>query len=120
MGYTVPYLELSHVELKIRISEELVCKYSEAAFRRWSYKKVFWKYEANLQENKDAEMWFQQSYKASLACNFIKKETLTQVLSCEFCEISKNIFLHGTPLVAASGEWQKYAPPPLRSLKATD
>ena len=24
------------------------------------------------------------------ACNFIKKETLTQVFSCEFCEISKN------------------------------
>ena len=25
--------------------------------------------------------------------NFIKKETLTQVFSCEFCEISKNTFL---------------------------
>ena len=23
-------------------------------------------------------------------CNFIKKETLTQVFFCEFCEISKN------------------------------
>ena len=29
---------------------------------------------------------------AGLACNFIKKETLAQVFSCEFCEISKNIF----------------------------
>ena len=28
----------------------------------------------------------------SLACNFIKKETLAQVFSCEFCEISKSIF----------------------------
>ena len=27
------------------------------------------------------------------ACNFIKKETLAQVLSCELCEISKNISL---------------------------
>ena len=27
------------------------------------------------------------------ACNFIKKETLAQVLSCEFCEISKKMFL---------------------------
>ena len=27
------------------------------------------------------------------ACNFIKMETLTQVFSCEFCEISKNTFL---------------------------
>ena len=26
------------------------------------------------------------------ACNFIKKETLAQVLSCEFCEISKKTF----------------------------
>ena len=26
------------------------------------------------------------------ACNFIKKETLAQVFSCQFCEISKNIF----------------------------
>ena len=26
------------------------------------------------------------------ACNFIKKETLAQVFSCEFLEISKNTF----------------------------
>ena len=25
-------------------------------------------------------------------CNFIKKETLAQLFSCEFCEISKNTF----------------------------
>ena len=25
-------------------------------------------------------------------CNFIKKETLAQVFSCEFCEISNNTF----------------------------
>ena len=36
------------------------------------------------------------------ACNFIKKETLVQVFSCEFYEISKNTFFHRTPLVAAS------------------
>ena len=34
--------------------------------------------------------------------NFIKKETLAQVFPCEFYEISKNTFLHRTPLVAAS------------------
>ena len=33
---------------------------------------------------------------------FIKKETLTQVFSCEFCEISENTFFHRTPLVTAS------------------
>ena len=36
-------------------------------------------------------------------CNFVKKETLAQLFSCEFCEISKNTFLHTIPLVAASG-----------------
>ena len=36
------------------------------------------------------------------ACNFIKKETLAQVFSCEFFEISKNTFSYRTPLVAAS------------------
>ena len=35
-------------------------------------------------------------------CNFIKKETLARVFSCEFCGISKNTFFNGTPLVAAS------------------
>ena len=47
------------------------------------------------------------------ACNFIKKETLAQVFSCEFCEffeISKNTFLERTPLVAGgrlNGELQR-------------
>ena len=36
------------------------------------------------------------------AGNFIKKETLVQVFSCEFFEISKNTFFHKKPLVAAS------------------
>ena len=36
------------------------------------------------------------------ACNFIKKETLAQVFSSEFCKISKNTFFYRTPLVAAS------------------
>ena len=34
--------------------------------------------------------------------NFIKKETLTQAFSCEFCEISKNAFFYRTTSVAAS------------------
>ena len=36
------------------------------------------------------------------ACNFIKKETLAQVFSCEFFEVSKNTFSYRTPLVATS------------------
>ena len=36
------------------------------------------------------------------ACNFIIKEALAQVLSCDFGEIFKNILLYRTPPVAAS------------------
>ena len=36
------------------------------------------------------------------ACNFIKKETLAQTISCEFCEIFKNTYCYWTPLVATS------------------
>ena len=35
-------------------------------------------------------------------CNFIKKETLVQVFSCNFCKISKKTFSYRTPLVTAS------------------
>ena len=38
----------------------------------------------------------------SQACNFIKKEILAQVFSCEFCESSKNTFSYRTPSLAAS------------------
>ena len=36
------------------------------------------------------------------ACNFIKKGTLSQMFSREFCEMSKNTLFYRTPLVAAS------------------
>ena len=41
------------------------------------------------------------------ACTFIKKETLAQVFSCEFCETSKNTFSPRASPVAASinREW---------------
>ena len=40
---------------------------------------------------------------AGAACNFIKKETLAQVLSCKFCEISKNTFCTEHLWTTASG-----------------
>ena len=36
------------------------------------------------------------------ACNFFKKETLAQVFSCKFCEISKDTFSYRIPPLAAS------------------
>ena len=38
----------------------------------------------------------------SLRPTILLKETLAQVFSCKFCEISKNTFIHRTPLVAGS------------------
>ena len=43
----------------------------------------------------------------SLFCSLRpKKETLAQVFSCEFCEISKNTFSYRTPPVAAFELWE--------------
>ena len=41
------------------------------------------------------------------ACNFIKKETLAQVFSCEFCEISKNTFLQKNSVAASAKKTAK-------------
>ena len=73
----------------------------EAVVRRCFVKKVFLKIPQNSQENTCARDSFLIKLQA-LACNFIKKETLAQVFSCEFCEISKNTFFYRKPPVAAS------------------
>ena len=39
------------------------------------------------------------------ASNFIKKETLAQVFSCEFCEISKSTFFTENLWATASGNF---------------
>ena len=62
----------------------------EAVIRRCSVKKAVLEISQNSQENTCARV------------SFLIKLILTHVLSCEFCEISKNNFLHGTPLVAVS------------------
>ena len=61
----------------------------------------------NSQENTCARVYFLIKLQAQ-AYNFIKKETLAQVFSGEFCESSKNTFSYRTPPVAASallGKW---------------
>ena len=37
-----------------------------------------------------------------MSATLFKKETLAQMFSCEFCEISKSTFSYRTPPVAAS------------------
>ena len=38
------------------------------------------------------------------ACNFIKKDTPTQVFSCEYCKIKKSTYFEKHLQVAASGD----------------
>ena len=66
-----------------------------------SVKKVFLKIPKNSQENTCSRISFLIKLQTE-AGNFIKKETLAQVLSCEFCEVSKKTFSYRTPPVAAS------------------
>ena len=44
----------------------------------------------------------QNLFFVTLQASVLKKETLAQVFSCEFCEIFKNIYFYRTPLVTAS------------------
>ena len=93
------------MEIISRIFRRVMLKLTIKPFRnkaqRCSVKKMFLKISQNSKENTCvrvsffAKCWLE-------ACKFIKKETLAQVFFCEFCEISKNTFFHGTPLVAAS------------------
>ena len=61
----------------------------EVVVQRYSVKKVFFKISQNSQENTCVRISFSIKLQA---CYFIEKETLTQVFSCEFCEILKNTF----------------------------
>ena len=69
------------------LSACLLYRHQEAVAQRCSVKKVFLEISQNSQEN---------------TCNFNNKETLTQVFSCEFCEIYKNTFCYRIPPLAVS------------------
>ena len=60
----------------------------EAVAQSCSVKKVFLEISQNSQENTCVRVSFLIKLQA-WTCNFVKKETLAQVFSCEFCEISK-------------------------------
>ena len=56
---------------------------------RSSYRRCSKKFRTNLQQNSCARASFLIKLQAGVTALF-KKETLAHVLSCEFCEISKN------------------------------
>ena len=74
---------------------------TQAVARRRSVKKLLLNISQNWQLNNCARVLFFVKLQAK-TCNFIKKETLTQVFFCEFYEIFRNNFFHKAPLAAAS------------------
>ena len=83
---------------------------TEAVVQRCSVKKVFLEISLNSQENTCARVSFLKELQAkifrkiNISYPLIRtRTTLAQVFSCEVSGISKNIFFHKTPLVAASG-----------------
>ena len=86
----------TYPDFKMALSFAMIDK--EAVVLRCSVKKVLLEILQNSQENTRAR----DSFLIKLQLNFIEKESLAQVFSCEFCEISKNTFFYRTSLVAAS------------------
>ena len=66
---------------------------TEAVAQRFSVKKMFLEILQNSKENTCARVSFLKKLQALGCCNYIKKETLAQVFSCEFCEFSSEMIL---------------------------
>ena len=64
---------------------------TKAVVQIYSVKKLFLEISQKSQENTLTRDSFLTKLPAS-SCNFIKKEALAQVFSCEFCEISRKLF----------------------------
>ena len=81
-------------------------KSSKAATKGILQEKISSKIWQNSRENICTRVSFLIKFQTS-ACNFIKKEALTQVFSSEFCEISKNNFFTDNLWVTASELYTK-------------
>ena len=64
--------------------------FTEAATGEVLWEKVFLEISQNSQENTCASLFFNKLY--APPCNFIRKETLAQVFSSEFYELSQDTF----------------------------
>ena len=76
---------------------------NRSSHRRCSVSKVVLEISQNLQENTCVGASFLIKLQAEEACDFIKKETLAQAFSCQFCEISKKAFFTEHLLATAYG-----------------
>ena len=73
-----------------------------SSHQRCSIKKGVLRNFAKFTEKHLCQSLFLNKVSGLKPASFIKKETLAQVFSCEFCEISTNTFSYKTPLVTAS------------------
>ena len=74
--------------------------------RRYSVKKMCLDISQNSQENNCARVSFVIKLQASGLLLYIKKETLSQLFSCESCETSKNTFFTEHLRVTDSNLWK--------------
>ena len=89
----VSFLIRLHTTSSIKAVTHLLCLLLlEAVAQTCSVKKVFLDMSQNWQENTCARVSFLIKLQALPATLLNKKETLAQVFSCEFCEISKITF----------------------------
>ena len=93
------YCYTSASDLSININVVSCQKQPPEVFNK---KKVFLEISQKSQENTCARVSFFNKVAGLYKKNFIKKVTLAQVFSCEFCEISKNTFVAEHLLTTAS------------------
>ena len=79
-----------------------MCSRHRSSHRRSSVRKGVLRNFAKLTGKHLCQSLFFNKVAGLRPATLLKKETLAQVFSCEFCEISKNTFFQRTPLVAAS------------------
>ena len=89
-GLSVPLSNFQKI-LHAEVSLKRVCVQNRSCDRSCSMKKSVLRNFAEFTRKHLCHSLFLNKV-AGLACNFIKKETLAQVFSCEFCGISKNTF----------------------------
>ena len=75
---------LSYAVARVYLDELNLCMSAEVVTRMCSIKMALLKFLKISQENTCARVFFSIKLQI-LACNLIKKETLTQVFSFEFC-----------------------------------
>ena len=92
---------LNFTNMEIWHYHDHIRKTIRRSHRTCSIKRYSWKFHKIHRKTPVPESLFNKVASLRLQL-YIMKETLAQVLSCEFCEIFKNIFFYRRPLVPAS------------------